>query len=281
MFDIENALQSWRTSLPLELQSRADQLDELEQHLRDAFDDLTAHGEPPDAAWSAALASLGPTPSLAREFRKLDRAARIWPPAWIALAATALVLVLTILVIGPRARTGALIATHVILITTGYCALLALGLLSATAALARAFAGWDDTHHHSLRRTGVLLATACALATAPGILLGAAWSHTHLGRWWAWDPKEIGGLAVLTWSLLLCKTFSSRSTPPQLLILLGLLANPVVSLSWFGPHLTPPPYAYGFATSLTGALLTAFLILQAALIHLTLLPPRSLRPKTA
>ena len=32
------------------------------------------------------------------------------------------------------------------------------------------------------------------------VALGAWWSHRYLGRWWGWDPKEIGGICVLAWA---------------------------------------------------------------------------------
>ena len=131
MFDLEKALQSWRESLPAELRERREHVEELEEHLRDAFDERVNCGEPHEPAWAAALALLGPTQQLAREFRKLDRAARIWIPAWLAVCAMVLIVVSVVLGLGPRMRGRPLLATHVVFVTTGYCAVFAVGFLAA------------------------------------------------------------------------------------------------------------------------------------------------------
>src|SRR5207248_1403818 len=131
MFDLDKALESWRASLPAEMRKRDEEVDELEQHLRDAFEERIEAGDAPDAAWTAAVASLGATQQIAREFRKLDRAARIWIPAGLAVCAMAFILVSVILVVGSRMRGRPLLATHVVFVTTGYCAVFAVGFLAA------------------------------------------------------------------------------------------------------------------------------------------------------
>ena len=278
MFDLEKSMESWRASLPAEMLGRGEQVEELEQHLRDAFDERVEAGDAPEAAWAAAVASMGATQQLASEFRKLDRAARVWIPAWLAVGAMAFVVISVslLVVLGSRFR-GPLLATHVVCVTTGYSAVFAVGFLAAVAVLSRAWFGWDGQQDRSMRLAGGLLAGLSVAATAPGVILGAVWAHEHMGRWWGWDPKEVGAVCVLAWGVILLKSFLARTTPPQMLMLLGVVGNVVVASGWFGPALMTQGHVYGNGISLIGALLGGFLILQMGLVYLVLLPPRVLR----
>src|SRR6266550_4503470 len=87
MFDLDNQIRVWRAAVADTFAT--DCLDELEAHLRDEFDRLTAAGSSPDAAWQAALNSLGNPQHLSQEFAKLDPKPR-WLPTWIAAVALAL-----------------------------------------------------------------------------------------------------------------------------------------------------------------------------------------------
>jgi hypothetical protein len=273
MFDLQKALESWRNSLPLELLQHPQRADELEQHLHDAFDQRISAGDPPQVAWTTALDSLGPPASISSEFTKLDQ--RPWLPNWLAGFGMALIAAGMILFIGLRFRGRPLLAAHVLIITIAYCSVFAVGFLAAVATVVRALKGWDDCRH-SFRVAAARLSALAFFASIPGILLGALWAHDHLGGWWAWDSREIGGLCVLAWSAILLKCFSTRTIPPQLLMLLGIIGNIVVAISWFGPS-TASTHGYGFRPSLIGALLSAFVILQMVLVYLALLPDAALR----
>ena len=273
MFDLQETLESWRKSLPSDLLQNPDRIEELEQHLRDAFDQRIAAGQAPDIAWQSALSSLGSPAHISSEFTKLDQ--RPWLPNSLAGFAIALIAAGMILFIGAKFRTRPLLAAHVLIITIAYCSIFAVGFLAAVATVVRATTGWDD-RRRSFRIPAARLAALGFFAAIPGILLGAIWARDHLGGWWAWDSREIGGLCVLAWSAILLKSFTTRSTPPQLLMLLGIIGNIVVAISWFGPLLAST-HGYGFRPSLIGALLTAFIILQMALVYLALQPQGSLR----
>ena len=273
MFDLQKSLESWRKSLPPELLQHPERIEELEQHLHDAFNQRIAAGDSPQIAWTTALDSLGPPAHISSEFTKLDQ--RPWLPNSLAGFAIALIAAGMILFIGTKFRGRPLLASHVLIITIAYCSIFAVGFLAAIATVVRATTGWDD-RRHSFRLAAARLAALGFFASIPGILLGAIWAHDHLGGWWAWDSREIGGLCVLAWSALLLKSFTTRSTPTQLLMLLGIIGNIVVAISWFGPLLAST-HGYGARTSLIGALLSAFIILQMALVYLALQPESSLR----
>jgi len=277
MFDLQKSLESWRKSLPSELLQHPERVDELEQHLHDAFDQRIAAGDPPQAAWTTALDSLGPPAHISSEFTKLDQ--RPWLPNSLAGFAMALIAAGMILLIGVKFRGRPLLAAHVLIIVIAYCSIFAVGFLAAVATVVRAFKGWDD-RRHSFRSAAARLAALGFFASIPGIFLGALWARDHLGGWWAWDSREIGGLCVLAWSAILLKSFTTRSIPPQLLMLLGIIGNIVVAISWFGPNIAST-HGYGFRPSLIGALLSAFVILQMALVFLTLQPERSSRVRPA
>ena len=69
MFDLDHHVRAWRAAVSNTFAANC--LDELEAHLRDEFDRLTAAGSPPDQAWQASLNSLGNPKALATEFAKL------------------------------------------------------------------------------------------------------------------------------------------------------------------------------------------------------------------
>ena len=191
MFDLEKSVESWRARRETGMRGRAGS-EELEQHLRDAFDQRIEAGDTPDAAWAAAVESMGATRELAREFGKLDRAGGVWIPARLAVGAMAFIVISVSLAmaLGNRFK-GPLLATHIVFVTTGYCAIFAVGFLAAVAVLSRAWFGWADPQDRSMRLTGDLLAGLSVAATLPGVILGDVGTE-HMGRWWAWDPKELG-----------------------------------------------------------------------------------------
>jgi hypothetical protein len=258
MFDLESQIRAWRSELSSALGDRPDVIDELEGHLRDETDRRLRAGESPQQAFDAARALLGDAGGLTAEFAKLDRR-RAWVPAW--LAAAAVMLAVVIVACWAAARTGGgrmqpLLAWHVVAVTGGYVAALAAGGLAAWAALAHVVGRWDDHRGRDLRSATLKLACGALVLTAIGVALGAVWARDHLGRYWGWDLKEIGGAAVTAWSgLMLCAalfppTARRQSDATAAVMLLGVAGNIVVSLSWFGPPLVMgtvrgPAPAYG------------------------------------
>ena len=82
MFDLEHHISEWRKAASKDLGS--DTIDELESYLRDHIDTLTAQGHPTEPAFKKAVASLGETQSLAKEFNKVG--GKSWFPVRIVQA---------------------------------------------------------------------------------------------------------------------------------------------------------------------------------------------------
>ena len=278
MFNLDQHIQSWRESAARSLGDGEERLDELEAHLRDEFDRLAAAGAAPDRAWDESLRKLGSPQALAGEFAKVGPRPR-WLPAWVAAGALALGVLAVAWMVVARLSAGAfrpLLAAHVVSVTAGYGALFAIGFLGICAAVRRAVAGWDDRRDAAFRSTGAALSLLALVATAAGVVLGAWWSRGGLGRWWGWDPREIGGLCALAWAGLLFQSFRWRHSTPQSRMLVAVTGNMVVALAWFGPVLLEATrfagHAYGGPSPTLGMLLGGFLVAQIGVAYLLVLP---------
>lgn len=280
MFNLDQHIQSWRESAARSLGDGEERLDELEAHLRDEFDRLTGAGEPAERAWDEALRKLGSPQTLAGEFAKVAAGSRPrWLPAWLAAGGLALGVLAVAWVVVNRLFVGTfrpLLAAHVVSVTAGYGSLFAIGFLGICAAVRRAVAGWDDRRDAAFRSVGLGLSLFAFIATAAGVALGAWWSRGGLGRWWGWDPREIGGLCALAWAGLLFQSFRWRHSTPQSRMLIAVTGNMVVALAWFGPVLLEATraagHAYGSPSPTRGMLLGGFLVAQIGVAYLLLLP---------
>ncbi|HSZ59367.1 MAG TPA: cytochrome c biogenesis protein CcsA [Tepidisphaeraceae bacterium] len=267
MFDMEKQIESWRATVSGALGKRGDAIDELEGHLRDDLEKLAREGLAPEQAWEEAMKRLGTPEQLASEFDK----ARFpkWLAAWCAVGGLVVVGALAgwLALRLPHRRGDLLLAVHVFAVTTGYSAVFAVGFLSLWATIWQALRGWDASRDAALRATGARLALLAAIATALGVVLGSWWAHDHLGRWWAWDARELGGVVVMGWSVVLLRGFRGHVTT-QLLLLLGVTGNLVVGLAWFGPVLVDTSHGYGF--SMIGMLLGGFMVSQIIVLYVAI-----------
>ena len=74
MFDLEKSIAAWRRLLEHNPSITGDDLDELEQHVRDQIAGLTADGVSPKAAFDRAVAEMGDPTNAGSEYRKV-----FWP----------------------------------------------------------------------------------------------------------------------------------------------------------------------------------------------------------
>jgi hypothetical protein len=274
MFDLEARIQQWRRRLADALAGRTEAVDELEGHLREEVQRLIEAGRPPEQAWEAALARLGSPEQLAAEFGKVapPRPAP-WLPARVvllALAGLAILLAGVVLAWLQSGRMGALLACHVFTVVAGYSATFGVGALAVWSLLSRAAVGWDARRAEALRSAAWRLSVAALALTAVGVLLGGVWAQEHLGRFWGWDLREIGGLSVLAWNALLAVWLWRRSSGGRTAMLLGALGNIVVCLSWFGPALAAQGHSYGQGGLVAGVF--GFVALQLVLLTAALVP---------
>jgi hypothetical protein len=282
VFDLERRLQQWRQTLAETLGDRPDVIEELEAHLREEVGRLVQSGQAPEQAWRTALDRLGDPRQLAEEFGKVPPAPGRWLPARLVLLALALLGAGLAGLLLSELRHGAfgpLLAAHVFAITLGYTATLSVGALAGWSVVTRALVGRDARRAEAFRSAAWKLSAAALALAAVGVVLGGWWARDHLGRFWGWDLREVGGLGVLAWdALLLAVLLSRRAALPALL--LGVAGNMVVSLCWFGPNLVAGRYSYGILTSLS-FLLVGFLVAQLVLLCLAFVPAGRLARRQA
>lgn len=151
------------------------------------------------------------------------------------------------------------LATHVLIVTTGY------GLSIIAAMLAHA---WLFRRHD---RSGLFItmhrmALAALLFTAVGTILGGIWADQSWGRFWGWDPKENGALLIVLWIVwLLHGRLAGRLKPLSYAIGIAAL-NMVVALAWFGVNLLSVGlHSYGFISGIASGL-AAFCAFEILLI---------------
>jgi len=242
MFDLEQHIREWRQAQAAALGGGGEVIDELESHLREEVSRLQQSGQALEQAWATALARLGAPGQLATEFAKVPEVRPLgWLPARVVLAMYSILAVGLAWLLFVRwrdGRAGLLLGVHVLTVTLGYMAAFAVGALSVWAIVTRVIVGWDARRNEGLRAIALRLSATGLTLTGIGVVLGGFWAHENWGRSWNWDMREIGGLGVVVWqaTMLLCLLRSRRRAA----MLLGVTANIIVSLAWFGPALIEP-----------------------------------------
>ena len=269
MPELEQLIAQWRRGLLETTGCSAEVLDELESHLRDEIQQLIATGHAPEQALTLAAARLGNPRTLAAEFAKAVKPG--WLPARLVMIAAIVLGVLFLGYVFPRWQDhwGVILTAHVCAVTLGYTSLLLVGLLAVCYVARRPFRDLNTGQMKSLGRAAFTLTAASAMLTFIGILLGCIWANEHLGRYWGWDAKEIGGGCVLTWDCAMLLLLWARRAPERLAIQLGILGNVVVGVAWFG---TAPQLA---------AWLPVFILTQLALFSVGFIPAGRLRSREA
>lgn len=151
------------------------------------------------------------------------------------------------------------LATHVLIVTTGY------GLAILAAMLAH---GWLFALHD---RSGLFMlmhrtALAALLFTVVGTILGGIWADQSWGRFWGWDPKENGALLIVLWIVWLLHGRMAGKLPPASYALGVACLNIVVALAWFGVNLLNVGlHSYGFVSGIAAGL-TGFCLAETALL---------------
>jgi hypothetical protein len=268
MFDLESQIRAWRADLAAAMGNVPEPLvDELESHLRDDIDRRIQLGADAQSAFEAARAQLGEAGRLAQEFAKTSD--RRWIPGWIAIGTVAAAVLLAAIREAAGASSGKvqpLLAWHVIAVVGGYVAMLAVGMLAAWSVFSSTILRRSAARTRALQPVALKLSIAATIMTTIGVVLGAFWAREHLGRYWAFDLKETGGVAVIVWSILLVAMAVHAARRPSRmtgLLLASLAGNIVVSLSWFGPGLTSGGSTFA---PIRGPLLATFVLLQLVLM---------------
>jgi ABC-type transport system involved in cytochrome c biogenesis permease subunit len=161
------------------------------------------------------------------------------------------------------------LATHVVVVTTGYASTFLAGFL----ALIYIFRGQftttlDKATADALHRMVYGIICFATLFSFVGTVLGGIWADQSWGRFWGWDPKENGALIIVLWNALILHARWGGLVRARGLMCLAVFGNVVTSWSWFGVNMLGVGlHSYGF-TQAAFEWLSIFIMSQLAVIAL-------------
>jgi ABC-type transport system involved in cytochrome c biogenesis permease subunit len=167
------------------------------------------------------------------------------------------------------------LATHVVIINTGYAATSLAGFLAliyvARGCFTRTLS--QETAKGLIR---MVYGTVCfaTLFTFVGTVLGGLWADQSWGRFWGWDPKENGALLIVLANATLLHARWGGMIRDRGLMAFAIFGNIVTAWSWFGTNMLGVGlHAYGFMDK-GFKWLVFFIATQVAFILLTRIPFR-------
>jgi ABC-type transport system involved in cytochrome c biogenesis permease subunit len=177
------------------------------------------------------------------------------------------------------------LATHVVIVTTGYAATFLAGFLALIYIVRGVFTkSLDKSTSDALTRMVYGIVCFATLFSFVGTVLGGIWADQSWGRFWGWDPKENGALIIVIWNAMILHARWGGMIKQRGLMCLAVFGNIVTSWSWFGTNMLGVGlHSYGF-TDAAFVALSIFVATQLALIGLANLPLskwRSFRTATA
>jgi len=142
------------------------------------------------------------------------------------------------------------LATHVVVINSGYAAGMLGALLGSTWLLLHAFGlrrGDVDFHKGIVRMTYGATCFGLTFAVV-GTILGGVWANDSWGRFWGWDTKENGALLICLSQIALLHARMSGLVRDFGYCLWAGFTGMVVAFSWFHVNLLQVGlHAYGFS----------------------------------
>ncbi|HZZ57030.1 MAG TPA: cytochrome c biogenesis protein CcsA [Opitutaceae bacterium] len=165
------------------------------------------------------------------------------------------------------------LATHVVVVTTGYASTFLAGFLAliyiVRGTLTRSL---DPETALALSRMVYGIVCFATLFSFVGTVLGGIWADQSWGRFWGWDPKENGALIIVLWNALILHARWGGMVRQRGLMCLAVFGNIVTSWSWFGTNMLGIGlHSYGFTTAAFWSL-AIFVASQLAFIALGLVP---------
>ncbi|MEJ1973143.1 MAG: cytochrome c biogenesis protein CcsA [Lacunisphaera sp.] len=170
------------------------------------------------------------------------------------------------------------LATHVVIVTTGYAATFLAGFLALIYILRGTLTkSLDKATADSLARMVYGIVCFATLFSLVGTVLGGIWADQSWGRFWGWDPKENGALIIVIWNALILHARWGGLVKQRGLMCLAVFGNIVTSWSWFGTNMLGVGlHSYGFMDQ-AFVWLVIFILSQLAMIALAQLPPERWR----
>jgi ABC-type transport system involved in cytochrome c biogenesis permease subunit len=167
------------------------------------------------------------------------------------------------------------LATHVVVVTSGYTAMFVAGIL-AIIYIARGFFTRSLTPEAARTLSRMVYGIVCfaTLFSFVGTILGGIWADQSWGRFWGWDPKENGALLIVLWNAVILHARWGGLIKERGLMAMAVFGNIITSFSWFGVNMLGIGlHSYGFMDK-AFPWLVGFDISQALLVMLALTPLR-------
>jgi ABC-type transport system involved in cytochrome c biogenesis permease subunit len=171
--------------------------------------------------------------------------------------------------------TNVWLATHVVIINTGYAATSLAGFLGIIY-IARGFFTRSLSPQTAKGLARMVYGTVCfaTLFTFVGTVLGGLWADQSWGRFWGWDPKENGALLIVLANATLLHMRWGGMIRERGLMSAAIFGNIVTAWSWFGTNMLGVGlHSYGFMDK-GFKWLVLFVGSQVALMLIALIPLR-------
>jgi hypothetical protein len=269
MFDLDQQIDCWKSAFAKKAACSSDELLELESHLREDIAALVAEGHSEQEALCESVSRLGDPTEICGEFAKNENRF-LWDG--VALRGNRVMVNLAGLAAGllglavGMKRGDGLLGAHLGSIIFAYVVPFLLAVVGTYAIFRAAMVKSGQTHFQN-RFAGQcrFLFGVIALVSATGVILGGLWAERHWGRFWGWDPKEIGGLSVVVCALVLYVLVTRRKPRSVLLGQATLVMSLVTFVAWFGPAV----YMESVGPSVLAVLIVC-LIVQLSILSISL-----------
>jgi ABC-type transport system involved in cytochrome c biogenesis permease subunit len=167
------------------------------------------------------------------------------------------------------------LATHVVVVTSGYASMFVAGIL-AIVYVARGFFTRTLTPDVGRTLSRMVYGIVCfaTLFSFVGTILGGIWADQSWGRFWGWDPKENGALLIVLWNAVTLHARWGGMIKERGIMAMAIFGNIITSFSWFGVNMLGIGlHSYGFMDK-AFPWLVGFDISQVLLVALALTPHR-------
>lgn len=171
------------------------------------------------------------------------------------------------------------LATHVVTITMGYGGTFLAGAIAIAYTLRKHLVtDLDPKTSQALLETTYGILCFSLFFSFLGTVLGGIWADQSWGRFWGWDPKENGALLIVLWNALILHARAGGHAQERGLMAMAIAGTIFTALAWFGVNMLGVGlHSYGF-TDKGFLALAAFVLVQLALVGLSLLPARCWAP---
>jgi ABC-type transport system involved in cytochrome c biogenesis permease subunit len=165
------------------------------------------------------------------------------------------------------------LATHVVVVTTGYAAMFLAGMLAMIYIIRGVFTpSLKKQTADSLGRMTYGVVCFATLFSFVGTVLGGIWADQSWGRFWGWDPKENGAVLIVLWCAITLHARWGGFIRQRGLMIMAIFGNIVTSFSWFGVNMLGVGlHSYGFMEK-AFPWLCGFIASQLALMAVAAMP---------